>query len=226
MRLFETFYSDFHTLWYFVFLFKEYFDLVWHFAVSNIFRNYPQDKTQRSWNVSKNDNLDYLESLTNIFFRFAIFKLNGNNHPPKMKNYPLNWESIVKPKKSWRQSCRISRRNTEKLSIYCTILKMNSKPLKNDLILVWVSTRSRECLSLLRIQLRRRRLKVNFWTFVEKLVKLFCWALFTLELFSSLDAKSWTITWKYTWSWHLWSDRLFEEAIFGAKIQVIENSNW
>ena len=198
-----------------------------------------QDKTQRSWNVSKNDNLDYLESLTKIiFFRFAIFKLNGNNHPPKMKNYPLNWESIVKPKRSWRQSCRISRRNTEKLSIYCTILKMNSKPLKNDLILVWVSTRSRECLSLLRIQLRRRRLKVNFWTFIEKLVKFFLLSfVYSLELFSSLDAKSWTITWKYTWSWHLWSDRtvwkksflarklkllnIIIDTIFGAKIQII-----
>ena len=141
-----------------------------------------------------------------------------------MKNYPLNWESIVKPKKSWRQSCRISRRNTEKLSIYCTILKMNSKPLKNDLILVWVSTRSRECLSLLRIQLRRRRLKVNFWTFiVEKLVKLFCWALFILLSFSAVWMPSLEQSRGSTRDHDIFEvTELFEKVIFGAKIQIVE----
>ena len=87
-----------------------------------------------------------------------------------MRNYPLNWEFIVKPKKNWRQNCRISRRNTEKLLIYYTILKMNSKPLKNDLIRVWVNIRSPGCLRLRQVlPMRRKRLKVNFWTL--KLVK-------------------------------------------------------
>ena len=98
--------------------------------------------------------LDFQESLAyalnerffTLFFRFVISKPNGRNLHLKMRNCQHRCEFIEKLRKSWRQNCPISRRNTEKLLIYYTILKMSLKQLKSDPIPEWVNTKFLECL--------------------------------------------------------------------------------